>query len=250
MLTGYFDEGKERGFTVVCGWIARVKKWEQFEVDWKLLLSSHNLPYFHMKEFSQSVGPCAKWKNAEGTRRKFLGQAADVIHSTAERAFICYVNHEAFSRIDKQFGIRSVFRSPYAFAGRTCVSWANAWSRRLAPSQDVEYIFEDGGPDKSGLLAVIERHHELSLPIFKPSRDIPGKRGSVRRGAIQLQASDFLAYEIRKFVMDHAKYKSGERTPRKSLALLRTTPADIQFYGYERLLDLCRAAAELRNRNQ
>lgn len=68
-MTVYLDEagGADEGFTVVCGWISTAAKWECFEVDWKLLLASNNLHYFHMKEFSQSTGPFGKWKDVEAT---------------------------------------------------------------------------------------------------------------------------------------------------------------------------------------
>jgi hypothetical protein len=243
MEIGYFDEagGSDCGFTFVCGWISSIERWEKFEIDWKLLLSFHDLPYFHMKEFSQSLGPFGKWKNSEGSRRKFLMQASDVIHTVAQRAFICGVQHEAFKTIHKEYPIS--FSSPYAFAGRICIAWANAWCRLTQASLNVKYVFEDGGPDKSGLIASISRYPvELSRPIFEPSRLIRGKKGSMRPGVVQLQAADFLAYEIRKFFLDHPKYKSGERRPRVSLGMLRDTPADIKLYGYERLSALCRSA--------
>lgn len=246
MLTGYFDEAgdKQCGFTFVCGWISNVELWERFECDWKILLGSHNLPYFHMKEFSQSTGLFRKFKSNEGSRRKFLGQAADIIHSVAQRAFICGVHHDAFTKLHEEYPVS--FNTPYALAGRTCIAWANAWSRLAGQSGDLEYVFDDGGPDKGGLIASLARHPELSSPIFRPSRDVLGKKGNVRVGVVQLQAADYLAYEIRKFIADHPKYKSGERMPRVSLSILRQTPADIKLFGYERLSKMCQLAGLVR----
>jgi len=247
MLTGYFDEaeGGDSGFTFVCGWISNVGRWERFAFDWKLLLSSHNLPYFHMKEFSQSRGPFEKWKNNEGSRRKFLSQAADVIHNAVQRACICGVKNEDFTRIRNEYPVS--LSSPYALAGRMCIAWSNAWCRHTQPSLSVKYVFEDGGPDKRGLKASIAHYPHAQLPTFEPSRNIAGKRGAIRHGLVQLQAADFLAYEIRKFVQDHPKYKTGERNPRISLGLLTHTPADIRLYGYDRLVSLCQAVGLSRN---
>jgi len=147
---GYFDEagGKDIGFTFVCGWISTAEQWEKFETDWRLLLSSHDLPYFHMKEFAHSSGPFEKWRTAEGSRRKFLMQAADIIHSVAQRAFICGVQHEAFETIHKEYPIH--FTSPYALAGRACIGWANAWCRLMQSNLNVQYVFEDGGSGQVG----------------------------------------------------------------------------------------------------
>jgi hypothetical protein len=238
---GYFDEagGRDFGATFVCGWISSAKKWEKFEIDWRILLSSHDIPYFHMKEFAQSCGPFAAWKNNEGSRRKFLMQASDVIHSSVERAFICGVDHDAFDAVHREYPIS--FGSPYALAGRICIAWANAWSRLTLSTLDVNYVFEDGGPDKAGLIASVSKYPGgLPRPKFEPSRTMKAKKGTIRPGIVELQAADFLAYEIRKFFVDHPKYKSGERIPRTSLLMLRETPADIRLYGHERLSELCR----------
>jgi hypothetical protein len=47
MLTWYLDEAGnlQDSFIVVCGWSANAARWENFEIDWKLMLASYNLPY-------------------------------------------------------------------------------------------------------------------------------------------------------------------------------------------------------------
>src|ERR1035438_987127 len=49
MMSCYLDEagGKEDQFTVVCGWLSTAWLWEQFEIDWRLMLASYGLEYFH-----------------------------------------------------------------------------------------------------------------------------------------------------------------------------------------------------------
>src|SRR5258707_733544 len=66
-------------YNVVAGWAAPVGFWDQAEIDWTLALAKFDVPYFHMREFAHSIGPFAKWKGKEGTRRRFLETLAEII---------------------------------------------------------------------------------------------------------------------------------------------------------------------------
>lgn len=240
MVTCYLDEagGKQDGHTVVCGWVSTVALWEQFEIDWKLFLTSYKVPYFHMKEFSQSTGPFKKWKDLSGIRDRFMAEGIDIIKSRTQYWLVCFVHHKIFDLINAKYRLVESIPSPYALAGRTCVAQVDAWSRK--ESKTVEYIFEDGGPDKAGLLKAMNVPVKFPDPIFKPSRDITDRKIGLRNGIVQLQAADLLAYELRKHRLEFAK-RSG-RPVRKSLyaaidmmpKLLMASP------NPNNILDLCR----------
>lgn len=180
MLTCYLDEaggGSQDGFTVVCGWVSTVALWEQFEIDWKLLLASktYNVPYFHMKEFSQSTGPFKKWKGNETKRRLFLADASRIIRDCVRpgAGVICNVVHRLFETANRRYMVRESLSSPYATAGRVCVAQVDLWCKRDDNiSRDVKFVFEDGGPDKSGLLNAMNVSYKYPDSIFEPSRDI------------------------------------------------------------------------------
>ena len=94
MMVSYFDESvaDKIGFTYVCGWTATVGNWQSFEIDWRVFLAKFDVPYFHMKEFSQFTGPFKKWKDKEGTRRQFIQTAASIINDTVHQGFVCCTN--------------------------------------------------------------------------------------------------------------------------------------------------------------
>lgn len=166
MLTLYCDEagGESERFIVVCGWVASVLQWQQFEYNWRLFLAKYNVPYFHMKEYSQSVGAFKQWKGKEGTRRAFIRDAASIIGDTIQRGFVCYVNYDVFEKADRNFELREMFNSPYALAGRTCVAFANDWRRKNNSALEMEYVFEDGGQSRAS--QVDDRPHTTpSNPI-------------------------------------------------------------------------------------
>jgi hypothetical protein len=218
MLSCYLDEagGDDTGFTVVCGWISTVACWERFEIDWKLFLASFNVPYFHMKEFSHSTGPFKKWKNCEGIRAHFLRDAAEIILSHVQGGILVNVHHGIFKDANRRIMLKETLSSPYALAGRACVAQVD----KHTGYKDVEYVFEDGGPDKGGLQAAMGKEFRLPDPIFKPSRDIKDKRGNLRNGLVQLQAADFLAYEIRKNRVE-VENKTGHPTRESLRSILR-----------------------------
>lgn len=216
MLTCYLDEagGLEEGFTVVGGFGSTLALWEQFEIDWKLLLAAYKVPYFHMKEFSQSTGPFKKWKGREPTRKHFIQDASAIIKQRAQWAILCFVHHTLFDMGNKTHKLEETLFSPYAIAGRVCVAQVGLWYRQHNEVVDTEFIFEDGGPDKGGLQKAMDIEYKCPAPIFKPSRDMKDKRGDVRKGIVQLQAADFMAYELRKHRREFSD-KTG-RPARKS----------------------------------
>jgi len=232
MMTCYFDEsgGDDLKWTYVCGYVASVEQWKRFEVDWKIFLAKYDVPYFHMKEYSQSKGPFSGWKakRMEGTRARFTRDAASIIGNHVQQSFVALVSHDIFDEADRIYDFRKVFNSPYALAGRMSVGLAIDWRMQSVKGPlDMEYIFEDGCPDKEGLIhSMTALVPYLEVPAFRPSRDFAPSpkwpRGRV--GFVQLQAADFLAYENRKMLCDRDLIKSGYRKIRASLLALSKVP--------------------------
>ena len=240
MLTAYHDEGggEDHGFIIVSCLVSSVNQWDQFENDWRLLLASHDVPYFHMKQIAHCLGPFAKFKGQEGTRKRFLAQAAAILCDRVQRAFSCYVNYDAFERLNLEYELDKLLNSPYALAGRGCIAQTNDWRLKESADLDIEYVFDRDGPDVGGLInAVTKLQPYLPAPIFKPNRDT-----QIERGVIQLQAADYLAYEMRKWVADLPKYRTGERQPRISLGLLSPIPHMWIFEDDAHLEGVCRRA--------
>jgi hypothetical protein len=243
LLKCYLDEAGDRAdaSTVVAGFVSTVALWEQFEVDWRLMLASYKVPYFHMKEFSQSTGPFKKWRGSTSVRNRFSADATDIIRHRSQGGVFFYVHHATFGRINNLYKLQETLSSPYAIAGRACVAKVGILQ------SDAECIFEDGGPDKNGLLSALNVPYQLPVPMFKPSRDITDKRGVVRRGLVQLQAADFLAYELRKHRNEFAA-RSGRPVRQSFYELLK-----VQLWAYGTLLennvmDLCQLKNPLAKR--
>ena len=248
MFTAYFDESgdKEDGFTIICGYVASVSEWELFEVDWRLFLIKFGVPYLHMKEFSQSKKCYAKWKGNETVRARFLGMASDIIACRTQRAFCCVVSNESFDKVNLSYRVAETFNSPYALAGRTCISLANQWAGTLEDGRaNIEHVFEDGGPDKGGLINSLQSMPPFQpSPAFKPSRDVLPSREwpDGRVGMVQLQAADYLAYETGKLLRD---IRLRKRRIRKSIRALARVPLDKSTFDEARLTRMFSGAESL-----
>jgi len=203
MLSSYFDSagGKDHGFIVVAGWVSSASLWERFENDWRLALAQADVPYFHMKEFSQSKGPFKSWKGQEGKRMNFLSTLAQIIKDYTEFGTCTYLDLSLFETVNQMYCLKEWVGNGYSFAGRECAVTATLWaSNRCPEALPLEFFFEEGD-EGQGTLEKLMVKDGFARPIFRPSRDKKVVCCGVeqhRRGVIQLQAADFAAYELRK----------------------------------------------------
>lgn len=75
MLDAYFDETGHSAdpntrILGIAGCLTEAKLWKKVESKWKEALKSEGLPYFHMREYSFSVGEFKGWKGDEARRKK------------------------------------------------------------------------------------------------------------------------------------------------------------------------------------
>jgi hypothetical protein len=229
--------GADHGFIVVAGYLSTFEKWVSFAIKWNLHLAAYNLPYFHMKEFSQSAGAFLGWDQQEQRRRSFLAKAASIIAEHVERSFGCIVEFDIFERVNRRYRLSDVAGVPYSLAGINCVAKAgNALGR------NVNFVFEDGDIGKGELMRIMGQEGYPS-PYFSPSSDVQ-KNGRVVKGIVQLQAADFAAYELRKVFKDDPTEAWPLEKYRKSLRMLASIgasdPNAWSRFREEELVVLCK----------
>jgi hypothetical protein len=239
MLSAYFDESisQKDNCLIIAGWLSDFKKWEIFEHDWKIFLAKYDVPYLHMKEYTQSKGPFSKWdgSNWEGTRRNFIHDAAKIVSACVAWGFSCFIPHFVFWRVNRHYELTQMFTSPYALAGWTAIAMVNNGCERIGNTADIKYVFDDGGPDKAGPISSVEKTPVFQFPSFERSRDlIDYKSGKVRKGLVQLQSADYLAYEIRRAIDRH------RHSHRKSLLALPFEKIDHVTYVDAGLINTCK----------
>jgi len=239
MFTSYFDAsiGKKEGVTIVAGWLSTIAEWEQFDIDWRLLLARYNIPYFHMKDFAHSTGAFQDWKGREIKRANFLKKAVGAIKDRVRYGVSMMIEHGTFAEVNLLYQLSENFGNPYSLAGRHCVAEVHKWLKENGyGSPVVKYVFEDGDEGKGELIKLMERS-EKPLPIFEPSRDRETKSG-VLPGRRPLQAADFAAYELLK------SFKIGEYAPlymhRESLKALARIPKSWRKQTKSKMIVMCK----------
>jgi hypothetical protein len=241
MLAAYFDGsgGADQPMMVVAGYVSTVARWERFEIDWRLALAKHGVPYFHMKEFAHFKGPFVGWEKKEGSRRHLLSDLAQIIHAYILFGVACGVRYDVFGRVNSQYGLAETFGCEYALCGRDCVAQA---SKKLVAlgyeGKPAEFVFDDGDEGKGYLMKVLERDKKL-LPIFKPALPRPEQNYP---GLTPLQGADFAAYELLKNAKD-IKQNSPLWEWRKSLQILVNKNNWWGEYKEKDLLQMCERAA-------
>ena len=56
---------------------------------------------------------------------------------------------------------------------------------------------------------------------------------------VHLQAADFLAYEIAKFITDDPLHRSGQRKGRESLKIFGQKRPDMKLFTEQRMIEFC-----------
>jgi hypothetical protein len=253
MMTCYFDEsleewndgiGKPHKFTFVSGYVASVEQWEAFEIEWRQYLDSYGIQDFHLTDYCASENEFEKWKdkNCKPIRDKFMQDASRIVAKFARYGFISAIADGVFRDINDRYMVEEYLGSSYGLVGRTCADLA--YSRRLNfyPNEsDLEYVFEDGGPDKHGLIrAMTKLTPAFPDPIFKPgktSKSSP-KYPEGRKAVLQLQAADYLAYEARKLFADQIK-NEPVRGIRKSFKAIANIPTAWRLFTDKKLESMC-----------
>jgi hypothetical protein len=142
-----------------------------------------------------------------------------------------HISHGAFNTVNGLFDLSTIYKTPYALAGRKVIETANEWLQNSGDRvSEMKHVFEDGNRKEVNAMtaAMSSTKPFLEIPSFQPSRDQkPSKEWPIgRTGLVQLQAADYLAYESRKAVSDLSE--KGIKPHRKSLKSILGKPVEIR----------------------
>jgi hypothetical protein len=235
MLTGYFDDagGADHGYTVVAGWVSTVERWRGLAEQWEEMLTAFEVPYFDMKTLSHFKGVYAKWEEQPQMKSEFIAAACRVIASSAMYQFASIVPHAAFAKANESYRLKEHVGNEYALVGVSCALRMRDWVRENVP-QSFEVVFEDGTAKRGKLVDVMRKEH-FAEPIFRPSKPTDDGRPHV----VQLQAADFLAYEVRKVKKDNPDETRAIEDHRISLRKLIWVDSDWRIYTERDLIESC-----------
>jgi hypothetical protein len=183
--------------TVVGGYIASVHQWGQWEAEWRLTLADFEVPYFHMKEFiaRKKAYSATKWES-EDYRREFLSRLVDITKAWTIASFASVIKNSTYTMANNFFELED-HMNPYVICARDCAQRSQMFIRQhLNSEQPIMFVFERGDLG-AGMLTELMIQTDLPSPVFKRPRPDPAKDID-DPPAIQLQASDLVAWEVRR----------------------------------------------------
>jgi hypothetical protein len=212
-------------------YIARVERWQRFDVAWSEVLHAFDVPELHMWEFAGFRGPFKSWREDEDKRRRFLTALADVIRAHTDRSISVTLFVNDYKKVDKVFRVRERLGSPYSFTMLSALTYVRAWHQEHGGGEPLDAFIEHGDADQSELLQIVERlDYEHSVQALR-------KRVTSSEGTsyvLPFQACDFLAYETVKAARRSEDLQAEEINARKSFLLLTPSGKD----SYWRYIDV------------
>jgi hypothetical protein len=213
MLTAYFDETKispNQRVPMVAGYLASTFQWRRFSEQWEKLLRRANVPVdpkygkrlIHRNKLQHLQGVFENWR--ESDRDEFLTKAYGVIWKHTRMPIGNAVFRKQFDIIVSRT-LQTTLGAAYGWCAYTCLHSVKAYCDRYNYNQPVTFVFEKGAPGQGQIKKVFDTiyKHEQSRKYFRV-----GSISFVGKDVRQLQAADFLAYDLGKYALD---YELGER---------------------------------------
>ena len=103
-------------------------QWREFEPKWLAALEKHGLgKLFHMVDFESSKRP---------DRGRVLAQLTTIIQENTQTCVSCYVDMEAYKKINNLYALEEALGTPYALAVRGMVANINLWKAKYLLHED------------------------------------------------------------------------------------------------------------------
>lgn len=209
----YFDESQSEQFFCLAGFIFERDKRLALDDEWKRVLSSHGMPYWHMKE---ATGPSGVFK---GRDRAEMCEVSIALHdlikaySAGGYAVTFDLKNAHLLPSAKMHGLWRV--SPYALCAYWCLMNARHWAQRTNYTGLIDYHFERGHASQWEAERIMK--DIFGVPELRELYRYGSHQFSDKREFPTLQTADILAWHWRKNTVERSK---GNLRTRKDLMSL------------------------------
>jgi hypothetical protein len=240
MFTAYFDASgtPKTSVLTMAGFVGRIKKWTDFESDWRGLLPA-GVTMFHMTDFASSKSGWEAWKGPEHSERRvrLIQKLSACIKRTVNKGFVHSVRRKHFMECDKEYRLRDRFKNQYVFLGMGCLGKLEIWAENKKIKKDkILCVFEDG--DKGiGQLIALARSEGFNA--------VPQSKKDVRA----FDACDLAAWKLRTVIDDawekelHMAQPDAADRILKSLGVVENLvrdPRAVGMYSLRGIREVCR----------
>jgi hypothetical protein len=235
MLVAYMDEsgdhdpsGKHPGseIAVIAGYVSTNDQWLKFESRWDSVLTKFGVHVFHASECAHRKNEFCGWSDEK--RNDFHAQLTRVINESILVGIGGIVLLSDYNSVLPEWA-KSEVKHPYYFCFAVMMRTLRQFRKRFLPTEPIDFVFDRKKSFEGVLSGMYDRLRENS----------PNHRGGLGRicfrakdEVIQLQAADYLAYEVRRYAAD--QFLGSARPTRKTMeSLMRDHRLAVGFYDAE-----------------
>ena len=197
---------------VTVGLLGSERRWLSFEEKWRKMLVEFKVPYIHMKELTPNKPPFDRFLTRTADKKRLFQRCLSICRSAT--VFAMAVDVKDYDEVNDHFQLGEVLGAPFALCVGTCVDWADQWHRNQHPQQPIEHFHEDGDGRRGNIVMILKNENKLTLH-FKPKVD-----PTTRVWFVPFQATDFLAWELRRGASDVGAGKRGTQLRRSFVAII------------------------------
>jgi hypothetical protein len=196
--TIYWDESyshppEPRAYTVA-GYLSTAVHWKKFQKEWRRVLESEGIRFFHMVDFQACRPPYDSWSKEK--RVKFLRSLHDIVHKRTILSFVTTADLDDFDKLTPEQQCELV--NPHVFSAKNCMKAVGFWAAEsIINHQIIDYVFEQSPQDKKLRKLFTEGLTEEDRWFFR----MASLTVADKRIMSPLQAADMLAYEANKEIV-------------------------------------------------
>jgi Protein of unknown function (DUF3800) len=183
-LTAYGDDSGKRQseYLFVGGWLGEAGPLAMLQEEWLSRIRAHGLVEFKRSKYNE------KRLGAE-----FLHQLIGLIHRYTLHGYAYGIQLDDYQKVQEEYALDLYHLVPYSICARTCIGLVRQWWLQTEIRHDhIGYIFDKGSEGAGELIELlkIDASAEARTVVSSLSTDDSEQIAA-------LQASDFLAWEIR-----------------------------------------------------
>lgn len=213
MIVAYFDDSGthyESDIAVAACFVSDVKRWTEFENEWKPILKEAGIEEFHMADFvayQNSFTDCSQEKHDQVIKSLIKVINKNALVGCASAVIKDDYNKHVTGKLRDKLG-----HHHYTFAVQSCLSYIEEWMKGARLLQPVEYVFHFMKKGSGEITRLFEDLLAQGLAVNFGVEPY-GWAFQNQKLIVQLQSADILAWEAHKYMRD---YQFTGREPRRS----------------------------------
>lgn len=187
-FTAHADDSgkKETPMVVVAGYLADAAHWALFQKAWMTKVEKRGWPEFKRSSYDL--------KKLGGD---FLSELTDLIWNHVAFGYANILYSDDWRKVANKYALELHHALPYPMCARTCIGHVRAWcAAHDVKSEYMAYIFDKGSQNSGELTELLKLDDSRAVRKISLTQDDSDRIAG-------LQASDFLAWEIRNQFLNH-----------------------------------------------